>query len=169
MPLASGPLVAAGPKDTRGLSHSTAFPVYLGTPLNEIVYPQPPMSRRLLIADDSETVRWVLRRYLSTRSDVEICAEARNGREAVEAALALKPDLMILDVIMPEMNGIEVSTVLKESLPETKTILFTMYGDSIGKNLAAAAGVNVILEKADGLSKLVHILDCFLRAGEQHA
>lgn len=119
--------------------------------------------RRVLIADDSFTVLKVLRTYLQSRNDVELCGEARNGREAVEMALALKPDLLILDVVMPELNGVEVSALLKESLPEAKTILFTMYGDAIGKSLASAAGVNVVLEKADGLTKLVEVLDRFVR------
>jgi DNA-binding NarL/FixJ family response regulator len=122
------------------------------------------MKPRVLVADDNEVVRKTLRTYLKARGDLELCAESSNGREAVAAALALKPDLLILDVVMPELNGIEVSVVLKNALPEARIILFTMYGDSIGKNLAAAAGVNVILEKADGLAKLVNVLDCFIRA-----
>ncbi len=125
------------------------------------------MARRVLIADDSETVRKALRSYFEGRPDLEFCGEAHNGRQAVDLALALKPDVLILDVVMPELNGIEVSTLLKESLPYAKTILFTMYGEYIGKNLAAAAGVNVVLEKADGLTKLAKVLDCFLRSTDE--
>lgn len=127
------------------------------------------MARRVLIADDNETVRKALRSYFEGRRDLDFCAEAHNGRQAVDLALALKPDVLILDVVMPELNGIEVSTLLKKSLPNAKTILFTMYGDYIGKNLAAAAGVNVVLEKADGLTKLANVLDGFLRSFDECA
>lgn len=122
------------------------------------------MAFRVLIADDSHAVRVALKAYFGGREDIEICAETRNGREALERALTLKPDLLILDVVMPELNGIEVATVLKHKLPDSKTILFTLYGDVIGKNVAAAAGVNVVLEKSDGLTKLMQVLDCFVRA-----
>jgi two-component system, NarL family, response regulator LiaR len=122
----------------------------------------PPL--QVLIADDSKAVRNALFFFLEHKPDIHVCAEAKNGREAVDLALAFKPDLVILDVVMPGMNGIEVSMILKQALPEAKAILFTMYGDLVGKKLAAAAGVNIVLEKADGLTKLIHVIDCFLRA-----
>jgi DNA-binding NarL/FixJ family response regulator len=119
------------------------------------------MATRILIADDSQIVRGIIRTFLARRPNVEICGEAADGRQTIDAALTLQPDLLILDVLMPEFNGIEVASILKKSLPNTKTILFTMYGDFI-KNLAIAAGVNVIVSKSDGLSPLLSALETLL-------
>ena len=121
------------------------------------------MPRRVLIADDNASVRKVLRNYFASRADLELCGEASNGREAIDLALAHKPDLLILDVVMPELNGIEVSGVLKDELPNARIILFTLFGESVGRNLASAAGVKVVLEKSDGLTTLVCELDRYVR------
>jgi DNA-binding NarL/FixJ family response regulator len=119
------------------------------------------VATRILIADDSQTVRRIIRIFLSRKPNVEICGETADGRQTIDAALALKPDLIILDVLMPELNGIEVASILKKSLPNTKTILFTMYGDFI-KSLALAVGVNGIVSKSDGLSPLAQALESLL-------
>jgi NarL family two-component system response regulator LiaR len=118
--------------------------------------------KHVLVADDSFTVRQVLKRYLSTRSDVVVCGEAVNGREAVQRAMALKPDLVLLDLAMPELNGAEVASVLKSAMPDTRIILFTMYRDNIGKYLTAAAGIDVVLSKPDGVTKLAAAIDSAL-------
>jgi DNA-binding NarL/FixJ family response regulator len=119
------------------------------------------MPRRVLIADDSDTVRGLIRAFLEHRGNVEICAETSDGRATLQAALSLRPDLLILDVVMPELNGLEVASILKERLPETKTVLFTMYGESI-KSLALAAGVYAILPKPDGITPLIQAVDSVL-------
>jgi len=121
------------------------------------------MPKRVLIADDNKIVRRTIRTILAKWPDLEVCAETDNGREAVDTALALKPDLLILDVRMPELNGIEVASIVKRSLPQAKTVLFTMYSDQIGKNLASAAGVTVILPKVHGLPAFVKAVDSLLQ------
>ncbi len=115
------------------------------------------MSYRILIADDNPYVRQVIRLYLQQRDDIEVCAEAETGTEAVELALAHNPQLMILDVAMPQMNGIEASKVLRDKLPDTKTILFTVYADAIPK--LAATDVDVVLPKPEGISALLKVVD----------
>jgi DNA-binding NarL/FixJ family response regulator len=124
------------------------------------------MVHRVLIADDNPTVRLALRLFIQGRNDLELCAEASDGREAVDMALACKPDFLIIDMVMPELNGIEVCRRLKNALPRAKKILFTIYGESIGKHLAAAVGVNVVLAKMEGLTKLANVLDCFVHASD---
>src|ERR1700691_4287699 len=91
--------------------------------------------KHVLVVDDSFTVRQSLKRYLSSRGDVVVCGEAVNGREAVQRAMALQPDLVLLDLAMPEMNGAEVASVLKGAMPDIHVILFTMFGENIGKCL----------------------------------
>ena len=127
------------------------------------------MPKRVLIADDNKFVRRAIRTLLTKWPNVEVCAETDDGRKTVDTALALRPDLLILDVRMPQLNGIEVASILKKSLPEAKTILFTMYSDQIGTDLASAAGVTVVLPKLDGLPALVKALDSFLSDGVANA
>ena len=127
------------------------------------------MPKRVLIADDNKFVRRAICTLLTKWPDVEVCAETDDGRKTVDTALALRPDLLILDVRMPELNGIEVASILKKSLPEAKMILFTMYSDQIGTDLASAAGVTVVLPKLDGLPALVKALDSFLSDGVANA
>jgi two-component system nitrate/nitrite response regulator NarL len=121
------------------------------------------MAKRVLIADDNKNVRRAIRSILTTKwPDLEVCAETADGRETVATAKLLQPDLLILDVRMPELNGIEVATILKKELPAAKMVLFTMYSDHVGKSLAAAAGVHVILPKVDGLPAFTKAVESLL-------
>lgn len=119
------------------------------------------MPRRVLIADDNDTVRNLIRSLLQSKANLEICAETTDGRTTINYALAMQPDLLILDVVMPEVNGLEVAEILKKSLPNTKTVLFTMYGESI-RSLALVAGVHAILPKPDGILELSAAVDSAL-------
>jgi DNA-binding NarL/FixJ family response regulator len=119
--------------------------------------------KHVLIADDSLTVRQVLKRYLTNRGDVVVCGEAVNGREAIQRAMALKPDLVLLDLAMPELNGAEVASVLKGAMPETRIILFTMYRENVGKYLSSAVGIDAVLSKPDGVTKLAAAIDSALQ------
>ena len=92
-----------------------------------------------------------------------MCGEAVNGVEAVQKAKALAPDLVLMDLAMPEMNGAEATSVLKREMPGLSVILFTMYGESIGNQLASAIGVDAVLCKPDGLMQLGKVLDTLLR------
>jgi DNA-binding NarL/FixJ family response regulator len=125
------------------------------------------MPKRVLIADDNRLVRRAIRTLLANWSDVEVCAETDDGSKTLDKALALKPDFLILDVRMPELNGIEVASILKKTLPAAKMILFTMYSDNVGTRLAAAAGVHVVLAKVDGLPALISALDTLLGGGSR--
>ena len=121
-----------------------------------------PIRKRVLIADDSESVRKVVRSFVEQQPDIEVCAITENGAETIETALALRPDLVILDFKMPGLNGIEVAGVLNNSLPSMKTIIFTMYNDSVSKALASAVGVNAVLDKTEGLQTLGRTLQSLL-------
>jgi DNA-binding NarL/FixJ family response regulator len=117
------------------------------------------MPKSVLIADDNKIVRKMLKLVLAKMPDVRLCAETSDGREAVEAARALRPDLLILDVRMPELNGVEVASILKKDLPDAKTLLFTMYGDLVGLKIAAVSGVDIVLPKVDGAAALVRAIN----------
>jgi len=120
------------------------------------------MPKRVLIADDDRKVREVVKTFLTAGTNVEVCGEAVNGLEAVEKARTLKPDLVLLDFAMPEMNGAEAASVMKKRMPELPIILFTMFSENIGKHLTAAVGVDVVLSKPDGLAMLAESVNAIL-------
>lgn len=113
------------------------------------------MPKRIMIVDDGPEVRQVIRAVFEARTDYEICGEASNGAEAVERALELKPDLLLLDVAMPMLNGVEVASVLAGSMPHMPIVLYTMYNEMLGLSLATAVGAKAVISKADGISKLL--------------
>jgi NarL family two-component system response regulator LiaR len=87
------------------------------------------MPRSILLADDSPVTRETLSRVFNAEPDYDLCAQARNGREAVDLAIKHRPELIILDLVMPEVNGMEASQQLKEIMPDVPIILFTQYPD----------------------------------------
>lgn len=120
------------------------------------------MAKRILIVDDGEEVRQVLRAIIESRTSYEICGEAGNGLEGVEQALRLKPDLVLLDVAMPMLNGVEVASVLAGSVPNLPVVLYTMYNEMLGLSLATAVGARAVISKADGITKLLECVQSIL-------
>ena len=82
---------------------------------------------RILIADDHEVIRSSVIRVLQSRGDVEECAEATNGREAVEKAVEWKPDLILLDVRLPELSGFDAAKEIKQRAPHIPVLLFSIH------------------------------------------
>ena len=120
------------------------------------------VAKRILIVDDGEEVRQVLRAIIESRTSYEICGEAGNGLEGVEQALRLKPDLVLLDVAMPMLNGVEVASVLAGSVPNLPVVLYTMYNEMLGLSLASAVGARAVVSKADGITKLLECVQDIL-------
>lgn len=122
-----------------------------------------PMS--VLIVDDSDAVRIAMRDFFETLTDWKIAGEARDGTEAVQKALELKPELIILDCSMPNMNGLEAASIIRKVLPTVHIIVFTMFDDALGARLSSAAGVDLIISKAEGLTALVKAVQHFVEMG----
>jgi DNA-binding NarL/FixJ family response regulator len=120
------------------------------------------MPKQVFIADDSRIVRNIIKFFLKQRTDLEVCGEAANGVQAVVKAKELKPDLILLDLAMPEMNGAEAASILKKAMPDVPVILFTMYSENIGKYLTSAIGVDAVLSKPDGMTALVKAVTAVL-------
>jgi CheY-like chemotaxis protein len=115
-----------------------------------------PMPKSILIADDRESIRKFVRLWLEHRTSFRVCGEAYDGVDAINKAKELKPDLILLDFAMPEMNGVEAAFVLKGEMPDVPIILFTFYDtDTLTNSLASTAGIDVMLAKPDGIRHLV--------------
>src|SRR5260370_5859384 len=82
--------------------------------------------RRILVIDDGDSVRDVIRIFLE-HAGFEVCGEAADGAQAIEQAKKLKPDLIVLDLAMPRMNGAEAASVLSTTMPEVPVVLLTLY------------------------------------------
>ncbi|MBI2829105.1 MAG: response regulator transcription factor [Acidobacteria bacterium] len=102
---------------------------------------------RILLADDHTVVRQGLRKVLEERLDWEVVAEAGNGRDAVRQADELKPDVAIVDVAMPLMNGIEATRQIVKRSPSTRVLVLTMYSDEAYVNQMIKAGATGYLLK----------------------
>ncbi len=118
------------------------------------------MPKTVLIADDSAAMRLSVRLLLQGRHRELVVREAVDGVDAIEKARTSRPDLILLDLAMPRLNGAEAATVLKNDLPETPVILFT-YTDLIPNSLCEAIGVDFI-SKVDGIPKLLERVDALL-------
>jgi DNA-binding NarL/FixJ family response regulator len=115
----------------------------------------------ILIVDDNQSIRHLLRSFVESKTKFPVCGEAANGMEAIEQAKQLQPDLVLLDLSMPILNGAEAAVVLKRVIPQTKIILFTMHAD-IGPTIRTIVGVDLVLSKTDGLVKLDEHLNALL-------
>ena len=110
---------------------------------------------RILLADDHSLVRQGFSMILGTQPDMEIVGQAGNGNEAVELAEKLKPDVVVMDVAMPDLNGIEATRRLAASLPRTRVLALSMHKDSVYVREILRAGARGYLLKDSGDADLV--------------
>ena len=119
------------------------------------------MLKRLLIVDDDAVIRSALRSFVEA-DGYHVCGEAADGIEAIKRARELRPDLILLDLAMPRLNGAAVAGILKREMPRVPIILLTMYADRFGEKLASAIGIHVVLSKPEGLNVLGEHLKALL-------
>jgi DNA-binding NarL/FixJ family response regulator len=110
---------------------------------------------RILIADDHEMVRRGLRQLLEQHEGWQICGEAADGREAVELAAKTLPNVVLLDLSMPEMNGLEATRQIKKALPNSEVLIFTMHDTEELIRDVLSAGARGYLLKADASRNIV--------------
>lgn len=109
----------------------------------------------VLVVDDNKFIRQAVARLFRSQPDFKICGEADNGRHAIEMAQKHGPDLIIMDVSMPVMNGIEASRELKRLMSQVPIIVFSEYSDALSQEEASAAGISARMSKSGPLSALL--------------
>ncbi|MEH6995242.1 response regulator transcription factor [Neobacillus drentensis] len=125
------------------------------------------MGIRIMIADDHHVVRRGLAFFLKTQRDIEIIGEAGNGKEAVELARKLKPDLILMDLVMPEMDGIQATKIIKTEMPEIKIMILTSFSDQDHVIPALEAGASGYQLKDIEPDELIHCIKKIMRGENQ--
>jgi DNA-binding NarL/FixJ family response regulator len=121
------------------------------------------MPVRILVADDHQVVRAGLRVLLESKSGWQVCAEAANGREAVEKAAQLKPDVAVLDIGMPLLNGVEATRQIRKLSPKTEVLILTMHDSELLVQEVLGAGAHGYILKDDADRNLVAAVDALRR------
>ena len=118
---------------------------------------------QILIADDHEIVRRGLKQALADRPDWKVCGEAGTGRDAVAKALRLKPDVVVMDIAMPEMNGLDATRRIRQALPDTQFVILTLHlSDQLVYDILEAGARSYIL-KSDAERDLITAVEAVSR------
>ena len=120
------------------------------------------MATRILIADDNSPVRSGLRHLLENHPDWEVCGEAVDGADAVEKSRKLKPDVIVIDFLMPRANGLEAASEITKSLPEVPILLCSMYLSEPLLEQARRAGIRGAVSKTK-VGDIVHGVEALLQ------
>ena len=121
---------------------------------------------RILIADDNDMVRRGVVRILASVTNWEVCGEARDGSEALRKARELLPDLILLDISMPGINGLEVARLLRQEVPETKILVISQHDPIQLLPRAIEAGAHACVDKSRLGSDLVATMESLRRTSE---
>jgi DNA-binding NarL/FixJ family response regulator len=120
------------------------------------------MPIRVLLVDDHELVRKGIK-ALFNGSDWQICGEAANGKEAVEKAVKLNPDLILMDISMPVMNGIEATKQIRNLRPNAKIVMLTMHDSPQIAEQTKQAGADACLVKSGGVEDLLRSVSAVMK------
>ena len=104
---------------------------------------------RILIADDHEIFRRGLRSLLESHAEWEVCGEATDGQDAVEQAQELNPDVVVLDITMPRLNGLEAAQLIRNSAPRSKMVILSQHEPSLMRQAALSAGASAYVTKSE--------------------
>jgi DNA-binding NarL/FixJ family response regulator len=112
--------------------------------------------KSVLIVDDNSLIRQAVCGLFEREADFEVCGEAENGKVAVEKARGLRPDLIVLDLSMPVMNGFEAARVLKRLMPTVPLIMYSAFGDKLVEKQARLIGISAVVSKTEHAGVLIH-------------
>lgn len=117
------------------------------------------MQHTVLLVDDHDIVRKGVRYLLKSNPTLAICGEAANGREAIEKVRVLKPDLVLMDLIMPVMGGIEATASIRRRYPKTKIVVLSLHDSPQIAKAVKAAGANAYVTKSGGAPTLLNTIN----------
>jgi two-component system, NarL family, nitrate/nitrite response regulator NarL len=129
------------------------------------VYGSPHPRVRVLIADDHEVMRLGIRNLLEVKPGWSVCAEANNGQEAVEKTLKFQPDVIIMDISMPVMNGLEAASQITRKQPQIPVILFSLHLSEDLRHHFKTDGIRGAVAKGDAARDLVLAVETVLAGG----
>jgi two-component system chemotaxis response regulator CheY len=112
-------------------------------------------TKSVLIVDDNAFLRHTLSELFQREADFEVCGEAENGKTAIQKAQQLQPDLIVLDLSMPVMNGFDAARVLKRLLPAVRLIMYSAFGDKVAELQARLVGISEVVSKYEDASVLI--------------
>ncbi|MGO8796912.1 MAG: response regulator transcription factor [Candidatus Sulfotelmatobacter sp.] len=122
------------------------------------------MPHTILIVDDNPLIRVALRASLEDKGEWHVCGEAENGKEAIDRVGQLHPDIVILDLQMPVMNGLEAGKEIARIAPDTPLLMFTMHRSPELIRLANAAGICHVISKSEGTAILITAIENIIAA-----
>jgi DNA-binding NarL/FixJ family response regulator len=117
---------------------------------------------RVVLADDHEVVRRGIRAIVNGHPPWTVCGEAENGQEAVDLVLELKPDLVVLDLSMPVMNGLQATARIRQLAPSTKILVLSMHDSAQVEQGALAAGADAFLTKGASTDTFIRTVTTLL-------
>jgi DNA-binding NarL/FixJ family response regulator len=120
---------------------------------------------RILIADDHEIFRRGLRSLLESHAEWEVCGEATDGQEAVEQAKELNPDVVVLDITMPRLNGLQAAQLIRNSAPRSKMVILSQHEPSLMRQAALSAGASAYVTKSEVSRELMIAIEGMISSG----
>ena len=120
----------------------------------------------VILVDDREMVRLGLKSFLNLQGDVEVVGEAGNGREGVDLALELRPDVVVMDLVMPELDGVQATLELLKEWPEAKILVLTSYLDNEKIYPVIEAGAKGYMLKTSSAAEILNSIRKVYRGEE---
>src|SRR5215212_7260394 len=130
--------------------------------------PAPPSLTRVIVVDDHDLLRASLRSMLECEGDLQIVDEAKDGQEAIELCRLHRPDLVLMDVRMPRVNGLEATQMIKDELPTTKVLLTSASENPVWISEAVRAGADGYVLKLSPVQELTDAIRGVLRGESQY-